>query len=154
MRSFSRYLARDAVWEVIRFDKLTPSGIQQICSFMVGMCSCEIKEMNPGFDLIIRNNWRNLAPDKDASLEPVKPEDLQLPKLAGLSSVPLPSVKSSESTTNNNDLDSGVQKKPEPLVKEGISFKGSKLYLALFAGLIIIIVISVIAGLYFRSKKK
>ena len=32
-----------------------------MAEFLTGPCSCEVKEMNPGYDLLLAANWNSLA---------------------------------------------------------------------------------------------
>jgi len=36
---------------------ITTDNIQESAAFLVGACSCEIKELNPGFDLLLAADW-------------------------------------------------------------------------------------------------
>jgi hypothetical protein len=38
-------------------DKLTLDMVGQISAFLVGACSCQVKDLNPGTDLLINHNW-------------------------------------------------------------------------------------------------
>jgi len=54
---------------------LTPEAIERECSFLVGRCSCEVKSMNPGVDLLMAVNWDDLISGKlavDEVLPPLK----------------------------------------------------------------------------------
>lgn len=49
---------------------ITHENIDQASSFLIGACSCEVKERNPGVDLLISADWNSLiketiAPDRD-----------------------------------------------------------------------------------------
>lgn len=37
--------------------------IRAASGFMVGPCSCQVKNQNPGFDLLLRNNWKDTLGD-------------------------------------------------------------------------------------------
>lgn len=43
--------------EVLAGETLIPSVYSNVCGFLLGPCSCEIKEQNPGFDLLISADW-------------------------------------------------------------------------------------------------
>lgn len=45
-----------AMWPLIG-PGITASNIHETASFLVGACSCEIKDLNPGFDLLIATDW-------------------------------------------------------------------------------------------------
>lgn len=36
---------------------ISPETIKTACSFIVGPCSCQVKEQNPGFDLLLSHDW-------------------------------------------------------------------------------------------------
>lgn len=50
-------------------DGITPDNIHESAAFLVGACSCEVKDLNPGFDLLLTANWDvllfNEAPPPD-----------------------------------------------------------------------------------------
>lgn len=39
---------------------ISEENIQAVCEFIVGWCSCEVKELNPGVDLLMSVNWDNV----------------------------------------------------------------------------------------------
>lgn len=41
-------------------DVIGPEAIEEICSFVTGPCSCQIKQQNPGVDLFIPVDWDGL----------------------------------------------------------------------------------------------
>jgi hypothetical protein len=74
---------------------INPKMIEATCRFLIGDCSCEIKRLNPGVDLLFAVNWDELVGGTGA---PNKP----LPELDGVTTyVDVP--------PGNNDA---VQKKP------------------------------------------
>jgi hypothetical protein len=36
---------------------ITPDNIHESAAFLVGACSCEVKDLNPGFDLLLAASW-------------------------------------------------------------------------------------------------
>lgn len=40
--------------------EIRPEALREMGEFLTGACSCEVKEMNPGFDLLLKANWRAL----------------------------------------------------------------------------------------------
>ena len=58
---------------------ISPETIQKASSFIVGPCSCQVKEQNPGFDLPLNCDWAGRVGDTFIS-EPV-PEDSTEPRL-------------------------------------------------------------------------
>jgi hypothetical protein len=61
---------------------ITPDNLHESAAFLVGACSCEIKELNPGFDLLLTAGWDQLLfkdapPPKDAAVAaPTGPPEL------------------------------------------------------------------------------
>lgn len=51
---------RGRALEVIPADQLNADLIQELTEFLCGACSCQVKEQNPGFDLLLTTDW-NLA---------------------------------------------------------------------------------------------
>jgi len=45
-------------------DGIRENNIEIACSFLVGWCSCEIKEQNPGVDMLISVNWDGMIDDR------------------------------------------------------------------------------------------
>lgn len=48
---------RGRVLEILSADKLDDESIQDLCFFLSGACSCQVKEQNPGFDLLMATDW-------------------------------------------------------------------------------------------------
>jgi hypothetical protein len=42
---------------------ITEGNIREACQFLTGPCSCEVKELNPGMDLLITADWENYEGD-------------------------------------------------------------------------------------------
>jgi hypothetical protein len=64
-------------------DKLEAGNIAEICQFLVGPCSCVIKDEHPGFDLLVAADWSALG-DEPLVREP------EVPNLAVLAPVLAP----------------------------------------------------------------
>ncbi len=45
-------------------DGIRENNIEMACSFLVGWCSCEIKDQNPGVDMLMSVNWDSMIDDK------------------------------------------------------------------------------------------
>jgi len=52
---------------------INPQNIAEACEFMVGDCSCEIKDLNPGVDLLMTVNWDAGIDGSMISPEPLPP---------------------------------------------------------------------------------
>ncbi|MCA9062923.1 MAG: hypothetical protein KDA96_07685 [Planctomycetaceae bacterium] len=48
---------RGRMLEVIPATRLDSDLVRDLTRFLCGACSCQVKEQNPGFDLLIRTNW-------------------------------------------------------------------------------------------------
>ncbi len=53
--------------------KLTHKAIFAACDFMTGPCACEIKDQNPGIDLLLNVDWDNLASSSDEFIDQMLP---------------------------------------------------------------------------------
>ncbi len=56
---------------------ITPGNIREACEFVAGACSCQVKELNPGTDLLMTVDW-------EAGLESRLADALELPPLMSL----------------------------------------------------------------------
>jgi hypothetical protein len=56
-----------ALWPLWGKD-LSPEGIEEAAKFLTGACSCQVKELNPGVDLLFEVDW-------ESSLAGVAPEE-------------------------------------------------------------------------------
>lgn len=52
----------------------------EACLFLLGACSCEVKRMNPGWDLLVNVDWEESL--RAIGFPPPPPADLQRPKVA------------------------------------------------------------------------
>lgn len=59
---------------------ITQKTIAEACHFMVGSCSCEIKEQNPGTDLLMKVDW-------DKHIEDIYKIDTSSPPLTGITAM-------------------------------------------------------------------
>ncbi|MFC1551005.1 hypothetical protein ACFL6P_00430 [Candidatus Latescibacterota bacterium] len=57
---------------------ISESNINAACAFLTGACSCEVKAINPGFDLLIKADWESGVGESWI-------EETNLPPLVGLS---------------------------------------------------------------------
>ncbi|MBL8817075.1 MAG: hypothetical protein JNL58_13690 [Planctomyces sp.] len=51
-------------------DGITSDNIRDSAKFVVGACSCQIKDLNPGFDLLVAADWQALMPWAKPITEP------------------------------------------------------------------------------------
>lgn len=57
---------------------INPQTVRKACSFLVGACSCLVKEQNPGMDLLLAADWKG-RPEADVTVQ-----HTDLPPLPGL----------------------------------------------------------------------
>lgn len=113
-------------------DGITADNIHDSAAFLVGACSCEVKDLNPGFDILLAANWDVLlfkeAPPADvlaarATISSGKPELVVIPVGAPpATAMPTPS----ESSTEASDM---------PTYVAGIALVGLMLAVVLMVGL-------------------
>ncbi|MEM1068445.1 MAG: hypothetical protein AAGI63_06090 [Planctomycetota bacterium] len=48
---------RGRALEVIPASQMTPKLMEDLTGFLSGACSCQVKEQNPGFDLLLSVDW-------------------------------------------------------------------------------------------------
>jgi hypothetical protein len=60
--------------------EITAAVLEEAASFLTAACSCQVKAMNPGFDLLLTADW-------DARLEDRLVKDPELPPLIGMSAL-------------------------------------------------------------------
>jgi hypothetical protein len=99
-------------------------AIAEVCRFLCGACSCQVKELNPGFDLLLAVNWdeRLFAPGEPIATEP-PPADASetAPQLVAIapgrapsSEVHAPDVASAPPTVEDLTSAKGRPTKPNP----------------------------------------
>jgi hypothetical protein len=110
---------------------ITADNVVESATFLVGACSCEVKDLNPGFDLLLAANWEVLlfkeAPPADvlaarATTSSGKPKLVAIP--AGAPPAPATSKPSDSSTESSY----------EPSYVAGIALFGLLLAVAVMFG--------------------
>lgn len=66
---------RGRALEVIPADGVDERLIGDLTAFLCGACSCQVKEQNPGFDLLLSANWDRELFGEDAHLPPPAKEN-------------------------------------------------------------------------------
>ena len=61
---------RGRALEVIPASQLNADLIHDLTEFLCGACSCQVKEQNPGFDLLLSTNWNRALFDEDSEGPP------------------------------------------------------------------------------------
>ena len=49
-------------------DGIKPETIEKAATFLIGKCSCEVKEQNPGMDLLLAADWKALIESQTAGI--------------------------------------------------------------------------------------
>lgn len=78
---------RGRVLEVIPAADMSPQLMQELSSFLCGACSCQVKEQNPGFDLLLDTPWNSLLfgdetqppPPADGQKQQSRPQLVPIP---------------------------------------------------------------------------
>lgn len=64
---------RGRAFSVLSADDLTDNLLEDIVVYLCGACSCQVKEQNPGFDLLMSTNWdQRLFGDFATALPPME----------------------------------------------------------------------------------
>lgn len=93
---------------------ITEGNIKNSAAFLVGACSCEVKELNPGFDLLLAADWDMLLSIDGQPLPIVKTRNLP-PGEAELVAIP-PGSSSSPSKVQTSTATT-VASSPRPLTR-------------------------------------
>jgi hypothetical protein len=65
---------RGRALEVIPGSELSEELVHDLTEFLCGACSCQVKEQNPGFDLLLTTNWNKALFGEDSELPPEPPK--------------------------------------------------------------------------------
>jgi hypothetical protein len=76
---------------------ITSEKIQDAIAFLAGACSCEVKELNPGVDLMVAAPWDMVVMNSFI-------EDTTLPELTGVMPEPDAIADIAESTSENDNI--------------------------------------------------
>ena len=58
---------------VLGGEDLEAEIVQSACEFLVGFCSCQIKDANPGVDMLVKANWNAMAGGELIGEQPAPP---------------------------------------------------------------------------------
>jgi hypothetical protein len=67
-------------------ERITKEEISDIASFLIGPCSCVVKEQNPGVDLFFTVDWESALAGQASAIPPAAAP--ALPSTAGLKATP------------------------------------------------------------------
>ena len=85
-----------ALWPLVGAG-ITAKNIHDSASFLVGACSCEVKELNPGFDLLLTADWDELLATSGVELTAAMSTPTEIPAEPQL--VPIPAGAAAAPTT-------------------------------------------------------
>jgi hypothetical protein len=108
-------------------DYISAKNIQDVVSFLAGSCSCEVKAMNPGIDLLLSAFW-----DRVVIGDLYAEDDAELPELTGV----MPKVPENEGAEQLAKDFKGERKNNGPWMAYGITY-GSLALLVILGGLIL-----------------
>jgi hypothetical protein len=77
-------LGRGRAISALAASRVNDQTLSDFAQFICGQCSCEVKDLNPGIDLLLTADWNSIFQDREP------PDDLPAPR-AGVS-VPIPVV--------------------------------------------------------------
>jgi len=112
-------------------DGINEDNIADICAFMVGPCSCQVKAMNPGWDVLMTADWMAVI---EAPLVAEEPE----PELVGSVPTPLTPAEKAEAQEPAPVAQTEASEPPPP---EGHLVRN--VVLAAVAGVVILAIASV-----------
>jgi hypothetical protein len=114
---------------------ITTDNVRGSASFLTGACSCEVKELNPGFDLLLATDWDGLITREGAPPSIVASRELKLSATGQL--VPIPPGSSAEvppePAVATRNVSSETADGNRPLVIAGISAAIALALVAIFA---------------------
>jgi hypothetical protein len=89
---------------------IIPETIEHAAAYLTGACSCQVKEDNPGVDLLMAMNWNEVV---ETSLQ----EDRELPELAGI----LPATPAEDEAAPKEPTETKASAPQAPAIKENDS---------------------------------
>lgn len=88
----------------IAASELNPDSIEGACAYLCGECSCQVKDQNPGIDLILKADWSTRLKGSGLVIE------RQLPELSGIGLGPgLGLAASSDQNTESSGVVEALQ---------------------------------------------
>jgi hypothetical protein len=117
---------RGRALEVIPAEQLDAGLIEDLTLFLCGACSCQVKERNPGFDLLITASWERELFGEDA-------EGLASEMIATTTTTADPVLIPIPSGSSRNEISVGADDSGEAAIRDSVSW--------LSAGIIWLVVI-------------
>lgn len=107
---------------------ITANNIHDSAAFLVGACSCEVKEQNPGFDLLLAADWNALLTQDGIPLTAAATRGLPPPGEAELVPIPSGSRQAVPTTTTQT-----VTARGQSWLFMGLIFAGAVVVVALIS---------------------
>jgi hypothetical protein len=77
---------------------ITVENLEDAAAFLAGPCSCQVKELNPGIDLLMAADWDSIIEDREAVAPRIARIQIPQPKIAaGAATKPASTVASTQS---------------------------------------------------------
>jgi len=121
---------------------ITEKNIQEASAFLAGACSCEVKELNPGIDLLMAAPWDMVVMNSFV-------EDTPLPELTGV--MPTSAVTSAEMGVEESVASAYIEDIPLPETDKEESAGILKMY---WIALSSVFVVVVFAGIILSHRNK
>lgn len=92
-----------------QLDELDDAGLEDACMFLIGRCSCRLKNENPGWDLLMNVDWPKMLEETQQARKPpikaaeaVSPvassNEMMVPETAKVTAEPLPAASGIQGT--------------------------------------------------------
>ena len=117
---------------------IVPETIEHAAAYLTGACSCQVKEDNPGVDLLMAMNWNEVV---QTSLQ----EDRELPELAGI----LPETAAVDDAAPKEPTETKASATKSPAVKENNS---RSILWATLGSLVFMLVVVAVGSALFSNK--
>ncbi len=121
---------------------ITQDNIQEAIAFLGGPCSCQIKALNPGVDLLMSANW-------DAAVMEFYEQDWSMPELTGVMPEPPAVIKDTnvmpEVPATSNDINVPTVRAEEPPGLLVGDKKGGRLGVMGTTGVVLAVILLVVA---------
>lgn len=100
------------LWGIVG-DGINKDTLEESCFFLTGACSCQVKELNPGMDLLMAAGWENMVHGQYVV-------DEALPPLMGLPTTAALAVPTKTATTTATETAAGSEASANPLMTLGL----------------------------------
>ena len=133
-----------SLWALIG-EGINVDNIDEVCSFLLGGCSCTVKGMNPGFDILMSADWYR-------SVTNIMSVPDEAPELVGMAPAPPATETNTAANAAEESLASDQPGEPSLTGEEKTTGQPSTLYRNLFAVLVVILIVTVPA--YFLISRR